>query len=118
MRKFELADHVIGFIVNSNIDVKLVNKVKEEVNDLLKKNEKISLYFEDNSHTHLDLSAAFDDFSYEIENRKRFNKIALVSDKPIMALYSRAKSLFMTAEVKSFKHKDRLDALNWVSNAG
>ncbi|MAZ27035.1 MAG: hypothetical protein CL868_08155 [Cytophagaceae bacterium] len=116
MRKFEFADHVVGFIVDSNIDVELVENVKDQVDALLDKHKKISLYFEDNSPNPLDISAAFSDLSYEIDQRKRFNRIALVSDKSIMYFYSKVKSMFMTAEVRSFKHKDRLDALNWVSN--
>tara|TARA_Y100000815_G_scaffold205634_1_gene189461 strand:+ start:200 stop:556 length:357 start_codon:yes stop_codon:yes gene_type:complete len=116
MRKFEFADHVVGFIVDSHIDVELVENVKDQVDSLLDKHQKISLYFEDNSQDTLDISAAFNDLSYEIAQRKRFNRIALVSDKSIMSFYSKVKSIFMTAEVRSFKNKDRLDALNWVSN--
>ncbi|MEH6406800.1 MAG: STAS/SEC14 domain-containing protein [Leeuwenhoekiella sp.] len=114
-KKFEFAEQVLGFIVSEKLDVALVKEMHKVIDEALEKFDSISLYVEDNTDENVDMKALFEDFSYRMNNNSEHSRIAIVSDKQSVAIYTNVKAVFMKAKMRHFPLKSRMEALNWVS---
>ena len=115
LKKFEFAEQVLGFIISEKIDADTVEVIHEVIREALQKYDSISLYVEDTTTGAVDFKAITKDFAFRIQNNSRYSRIAIVSDKGILSMYTRFKALFMRAEMRHFTLKNRMEALNWVS---
>tara|TARA_R110002020_G_scaffold334074_3_gene549439 strand:- start:449 stop:808 length:360 start_codon:yes stop_codon:yes gene_type:complete len=115
LKKFEFADKVFGFIASEKVDKEIVASIHKTIDEALTKHDHISLYFEDTTEAYITPRALFNDFLYRINSANSYTRIAMVSDKKSVELYTKFKALFIKSEMKHFPLKARMEALNWVS---
>ena len=115
LKKFEFAEQVLGFIISERINQENLQTIHDNINEALQKYDSISLYVEDTTTAGVDFKIISKDFTFRLQNNSQYSRIAIVSDKAVLAIYTRFKALFMKAEMMHFPLKNRMEALNWVS---
>jgi len=112
---FEFSDYVVGILVNSDINDKVMDEIHAEILSKLEENETINLFVEIEKGHHVSLKTMLKDLIFKLDHAKQFNKIAMVTDLNWLATVMSMKDLIMTAEVRSFETEERLEAMNWIS---
>ena len=114
---FNLADHVVGFIVTEPLNRRTAKKVHDQIDKALECYEQIDLYVENTAAGHIDFGAIFVDLKFKMARADRFSKIAIVTNDGLFTFYCRLKALMMSAELRVFNLERRTEALLWLSSS-
>lgn len=112
---FEFAEHVVGILITTDVDKKLLDEIHRVITEKCKVHKRINLFVELNHGSKIPLHLLFKDLIYKLNNASCFSKIAVVSDPGIFKNMMNLKDLLMHAEVEAFGPEDRLKAMNWIS---
>lgn len=113
---FDLADNIIGFILEGPYDELAVEKLEAKLIEKLNNFEKINLYVEDTSHADVSLRAILKSVPFRLKTAKRYGRVAVVTDRTWLQVVSNVERLFVDAEIRIFEGERRLEALQWVSH--
>ena len=112
---FKFADHVVGILIESNLNDELVNKVHAIILEGLKENKKINLFIEIRTGSTISLAAFLKDQVFILKHAGQFQKIALVTDLVWFQNIMAVKDLMMEAEIRSFSNRNRMEAITWIA---
>ncbi|TVZ27056.1 SpoIIAA-like protein [Gillisia sp. Hel_I_86] len=112
---FEFSKNVVGFLIDSDVNSKLIEEIHAAINDRLQENETINLFIEIKPGNNISFSALIKDLKFKTQHASRFKKIAVVTDIHWFQNAMEIKDLIMNAEVKGFEHIYRLKAMNWIA---
>ncbi len=112
---FEFADNVVGILIKSKLDLKLIDEVHEEILKRAEQYKKINLYVEIEPGISVSISALIKNVAFKISKPRIYNKIALVSDIQWLQNVMEIKDLLMDAEIRNFRVESRLDAIQWIT---
>lgn len=112
---FKFSKNVVGFLIDSDLDTKLIDEIHSAITDKLKGNETINLFIEIQAGNNISFSALLKDLKFKKEHASQFKKIAVVTDLNWFQNIMEIKDLLMDAEVKSFDHKLRMEAISWIA---
>jgi len=112
---FELADNIVGIMIKSDVDLKVVDEVHAEILKRILEHKRINLYVEIESGVTISLPAVLKDLTFKFKNSDKFNKIAVVTDMNWLQNIMEIKDLMMDAEIESFNIENRLEAINWIT---
>ncbi len=113
---FELADHVVGFLVSDDIDKEHIKEIHREIDSRCKEHEKINLFIEIAPGTDFSISAFLKDIKFKTKHVGKFRKMAIVTDLDWFKIYSSLKDVFMESDIRNFSNDERLEAINWISH--
>lgn len=112
---FELAGHVVGIMVDKDIDQEYLDKVHKIIEEKLQENDKINLFSEIMPNNEVPLKFLFENIKFKFEHADQINKLAMVTDLKWVRGIMDIDNFFVSTEVKSFELKDRLEAIQWIS---
>ncbi len=112
---FEFASHVVGIMITSEVDQKLLKKIHEVIKEKFIDHQRINLFVEISPGTEIPLKIVFKDLIFKLGNASRFNKIAVVSDPGFFQKAMKLEDLLMHAEVETYCHQDRIKAITWIT---
>ena len=112
---FELAEHVVGIMVDEDVDQEYLEKVHEIIEEKLAVNDKINLFCEIMPNNDVPLKFLFENIKFKFEHSDQINKLAMVTDLNWVRGIMDIDNYFVSTEVKSFELKDRLEAIQWIS---
>lgn len=112
---FELSDEVVGVIFKSQITDGELKKLRGILNDKIKKFGKVNVYIEDQFGDAISLKALIKDLIFEFTNTTKIMKIGLVTDAKWFRKTAEVKSFLTGTTVETFRMKNRLEAINWIS---
>ena len=112
---FEFSGNVIGIVLEKRLDQARLLKIKEKVRERLSQFPGVRLYLEDKNNCGVDLSALLKDLMDETLRPQPLEKLAVVTDKKIPTAGAALKDLIVDCQVQTFSRKERLEALNWVT---
>ncbi len=112
---FSFSDDTVGFLIDGDFNVRTVHKLEVLIKEKLEHYDKINIYLEDSNIEDFHLGAVIKEVKFKIENDRKFNKIALVSDRKWIKLCVAIENLFLNASIKSFSTEDRLKAMSWIA---
>ncbi len=112
---FELAEHVVGIMVDENVNQKYLDKIHKLIEEKLKENEKINLFCEIMPHNDVPVKLLFENIKFKFQHSNQINKMAMVTDLKWIRGIMDVDNFFVTTEVKSFELKNRLEAIQWIS---
>jgi hypothetical protein len=112
---FEFADHIVGVLIESNLNEELVHKMHAIILERLKENKKINLFIEIRTGSTISLAAFLKDQIFTLKHAGQFQKIAFVSDLIWIQNMMAVKDLVMDAEIRSFSNKNRMEAITWIA---
>lgn len=112
---FEFADNVVGIMIKSKLDLKVIDEVHEEILKRVEQYNKINLYVEIEPGISVSIPALIKNIAFKISKPRIYNKIALVSDIQWLQNVMEIKDLLMDAEIRNFSVESRLDAIQWIT---
>ncbi len=112
---FKFADHVVGVLIESDLNDELLLKVQAIVLERLKENKKINLFIEIRTGSTVSLAAFIKDIVFTLKHADQFQKIALVTDLIWFQKVMSVKDFVMNAEIRSFSNKNRMQAITWIA---
>jgi hypothetical protein len=115
LASFSFSDNTIGFLIDGVLDDKTHDNLKRQVFKRFKGHNKVNLYMEDASIVHFKIRSVLSNCAFKIRNSKKINKIAVVTDKNWIHVCCFLDNLFLSTSVRSFKIKDRLEAISWIA---
>jgi len=112
---FKFADHVVGVLIESNLNEELLHKMQAIILEGLKENKKINLFIEIRTGITVSLAAFIKDIVFTLKHADKFQKIALVTDLIWFQKVMSVKDFVMNAEIRSFSNKNRMQAITWIA---
>lgn len=112
---FSFAENTVGFIIDDKFNDEIITKLHKEIEDKLKKYDKINLYLEDANIQSFALSAVVDDILFKFKNSEHFAKVALVTDRKWIQACAAIENFFFEGTVRTFPSEERMDAMNWIA---
>ena len=111
---FAFSKNVLGYLIKKEIDQEKMEEVLSEVKDRIEKVTPVSIYLEDESDEGISFKGFLKALEFHFSHSKDLDKIAIVSDDPFSKISMEVKDKLVPADVKSFKRKERVEAMNWV----
>ncbi|WP_026914628.1 STAS/SEC14 domain-containing protein [Christiangramia portivictoriae] len=112
---FDLAGHVIGIIVNTDLTDQLLDEVILEIKARLEQYEQVNVYLELERGHEISFKALLKGINFKYLNADLFNKIAIVTDSIWFQKAVNVSDIFLNVEVRTYDIKDRLNAIQWIS---
>lgn len=112
---FELAGHVIGLIVDKDLDDEILDKIIAEIEEKLEEYDTINVFVELEKDRHITFKALINGIRFKYSNSEHFEKIAIVTDSQWFQGAVNVSDLLLDVEVRTFDLKDRLEAIQWIS---
>ncbi|MGB8705162.1 MAG: STAS/SEC14 domain-containing protein [Gillisia sp.] len=113
---FDFASNVIGILVKEDVDSDSIEEIHELIGDRIQLHDQINLFVDIDAGQKITIPAMLKDMLFKFENAGHFKKIAMVCDEFWIQGAMEFKNLVMNAEVKTFSHDERLEAMNWIMN--
>lgn len=112
---FSFADNTVGYLIEGTMDKKAILELRSQILEKFETHDKINLYLEDSNIEHFSLSAATIGALFPLEYAKRFNKIALVTDRKWIHALAAVDNVLIGADLKYFPVKERMSAISWIA---
>ncbi len=112
---FSFADNTIGYVIEGTMNKTAILNLRSQILEKFEAHEKINLYLEDGNIEHFSLSAATIGALFPLEYSKRFNKIALVTDRKWIHALAAIDNVLIGAKLKYYPIKDRVSAITWIA---
>ena len=112
---FQFSENVIGILLEEKLDQPKLLQIKEIIRERLDQFPGVRLYLEDKNNCGVDLSALLKDLMDETLKPQPLQKLAVVTDRKMTTAGAALKDIIVDCQVQSFPRKDRLKALNWVT---
>lgn len=106
---FSFSDHIIGFIIDGPYDAAVVEKIQTEISKKLEIYEKVNFYIEDTITAKLSSKAILKSLPFKFKTRKRFEKVAIVTDRKWLRFFGSLEKLFFNVELRIFNSEDRIE---------
>lgn len=116
LSSFTLADNIIGYIIDGPYTEDSVDKIQNEVLEKLEVFETVNFYIEDTSNAEISLKAVLKSIPFKVKTGNRFDRVAVVTDRKWVQLFSSLEKLFFNAEIRLFSSGQRLEAIQWISH--
>lgn len=115
-KTFELSDDIVGVIFKSQIKETDLEKLQDLLIEKINRYGEVSVFIEDQFGDAISLKALIKDLIFEFTNRAKIKKIGLVTDAKWFRKTAEVKSFFTGANVETYRLKNRLEAIQWVSH--
>jgi len=115
LKTFDLAGHVIGIMIEKDLDSKVLDDVKNEIKERLATYHKVNLYVELKEGYEVSLKALFKGIKFKYSHEEYFGKIAIVTNEIWFQNAVNVSDVFLDAPVRTYMLKDRLEAIQWIS---
>lgn len=111
---FSFAQDTIGFIIEGDLDTKAMHELGARIHDTLIENKSMSLYLEEMDVHNISSNAVLIGTLFPFRYGKKFDKMALVSDRKWIHFIGFIQNSLFRMNVKSFSTEYRLDAMSWI----
>ncbi|MGB8705161.1 MAG: STAS/SEC14 domain-containing protein [Gillisia sp.] len=112
---FELADHVVGFIIDENADKETYDTVHQKIRAKIEDYGKVNLYCEVKKGFHLPFKSFLSELAFKLENSQNIDKMACVTEVSLFRSIMEMNNLLSHTHFKTYKSEERLEAINWIS---
>ncbi len=80
---FEFAGHVVGIMITTDVDKKLLKEIHQVIENKCTEHKDINLFIELNRGMEIPMHLMIQDLIFKLDNASCFSKIAVVSDHGI-----------------------------------
>lgn len=112
---FELADHVVGIMVDKDVTKEYLDSIHSIIEEKLNDNESINLFCEIMPDNKVPLKLLLENIKFKFDHSQQIGKLAMVTDLGWIRTFMDIDNFFVSTEVRSFELKDRLEAIQWIS---
>ncbi|MEL6811290.1 MAG: STAS/SEC14 domain-containing protein [Bacteroidota bacterium] len=112
---FSFADDTIGYIIEGKMNKAVVMELKTLILEKMKEHDKINLYLEDAGIEDFSLDSVFIGTLFPHKHARRFNKVAMVTDRKWIHLLSAVNRKLLSGNFRNFVTERRMDAIAWIT---
>ena len=112
--EFSFAEDTIGFFIEGDVDRQATHELGKGIYETLTENTKMSLYLEDMNIHSFTTTAILIGIIFPFKYGRKFNKLALVSDRKWLHIVGYIQNTLTSVKVRSFSTKDRLEGMSWI----
>ncbi|MGJ8664747.1 MAG: STAS/SEC14 domain-containing protein [Patiriisocius sp.] len=112
---FSFSEETVGYIIDGVMDQAAIQELKSQILEKFETHDKINLYVEDDNITHFSLNAVVIATLFPMEFHKRFDKIALVTNRKWIHALGVLDTVLVGVNIKNFMVSDRLKAISSIS---
>lgn len=112
---FELANHVVGLIIERDIEAGNLQDVHEIILERISEFGKINIFCEISNEKHIAFKCLMEELRFRHENSKNIDKLAIVTDLLWLRAAMNIDDLLSHTQIRAYEIKDRMDAILWVS---
>lgn len=113
---YDLADNTIAYVFDGPMDDAKTDELRRQIENKFQYHKTINIYLEDQGIQYFTLYSVLVGIIFPLKHSKRFNKVAMVTDRNWIHLLSTMNGFFVSAEVRNFKTEDRVEAMDWIAN--
>ncbi len=113
---FELANHVVGLIIDKDIEKGNLEEVHEIILERISEFGKINIFCEITQEKHIAFKCLMDELKFKYENSKNIDKLAIVTDLTWLRAVMNINDLIGHTNIRSFEIKGRMEAIQWISD--
>lgn len=112
---FEFADNVVGIQVKTNMDEQVFEELRQLLRTKIESCGKINLFLEVEKDNQVSVQALLKHLKFNVQHAGSFNKVAVVTEKNWVRNVLVLKDILVPAEVKTYDHQDRVEAVRWIA---
>ena len=112
---FELANHVVGIMVNENVTKEYLEEIHKIVEDKLKEHDYINLFCEIMPDNKVPLKFLLENMKFKFDHSENIVKLAMVTDLAWIRTIMDIDNYFVSTQVRTFEIDNRLEAIQWIS---
>jgi hypothetical protein len=116
LANFSFADNTIGYMIEGAMDKEAILELRALILEKFETHDIINLYLEDQGIDRFTLYSVLMGIVFPLKHTKRFNKVAMVTDRSWIHILSSMNDFFLSAKVYNFRVDERIDAMNWITN--
>lgn len=113
---YDLAENTLAYVFDGPMDDERINELRKQIEHKLQYHKTINLYLEDRGIEYFTLYSVLMGIVFPLKHTKRFNKVAMVTDRSWIHILSSMNDFFLSAKVYNFRVDERIDAMNWITN--
>ncbi|WP_010230342.1 SpoIIAA family protein [Gillisia marina] len=113
---FELANHVVGLIIDRDIEEGNLEDVHEIILDRISEFGKINIFCEITKEKHIAFKCLMEELKFKYENSQSIDKLAIVTDLTWLRAVMNVDDLIGHTKMRSFEIKNRIKAIQWISD--
>ncbi len=113
---FELANNVVGLIINRDIEKGNLEEVHEIILKRISEFGKINIFCEIAKDKHIAFKCLMEELNFRHDNSNNIDKLAIVTDLTWLRGVMNINDFMVHTEIRSFEIKDRLEAIQWISD--
>jgi hypothetical protein len=112
---FELSNHVVGLIINKDIEKGNLEGVHEIIMNKISEFGKINIFCEIAKGHDVAFNCLLEELKFKFENSQDIDKFAIVTDLTWLRAVMNINDLMVNTDIQSFEIKDRMKAIQWIS---
>ena len=112
---FTFAANTIGFMITKEYDKENAKEMRNAILEKIAVFDKINLYIEDDNIESVSLKIVAQEILFKLEISSSLKKIAIVTDRDWIHTLTSIENFISSAKIRNFKSKQRLEAIQWIS---
>lgn len=112
---FELSNHVVGLIIDKDIEKGNLEDIHEIILERISEFGKINIFCEIAKGHDVAFLCLIDELKFKYENSSNINKFAIVTDLTWLRAAMNINHLIVHTDIRPFEIKDRMQAIQWIS---
>lgn len=112
---YNLADNTIAYVFDGPMDETTINALRDQIECKLEIHDRINVYLEDQGVAYFTLYSVIVGIIFPLQHHKRFDKVAMVTDRSWIHLLSAINNQFISGDVRNYTSDERVVAMQWVS---
>ena len=112
---FDLAGHVIGVILDKDMTKEAVQEIIDKIEEKLLIYDTINVFVEIEKDRKISIIGLLNGIKFKYQNSSKLDKFAVVTDSRWFKKAIHISDVFLDVDVRTFDIKDRLEAIQWIS---
>ena len=112
---FALDGHIVGVVLDRDLNDESLAEIISIINKKLESHKSLNVYIELQKDCQVEFKAFMNGVIYKYSNASKFDKLAIVTNLNWFKNAVKISDIFLDVEVRTFENKERLDAINWIS---
>lgn len=113
---FELADHVVGIMIDRDVTKEYLDEIHGLIEKKLKLNDHINLYCEIMPESKVPFKFLIENIKFKFDHADQIKRMAMVTDLGWVRHIVDLDKFLLSTEVRTYELEDRLEAINWVTH--
>ncbi len=112
---FDLADHVVGFMIDSDVTKEDLNQIENSIQERIEKHGPVHLFCEIMADNKIPLKHFLECILFRNKNQKNIVRMAIVTDYAWVRRLIKLNNKFIDINIRTYRLRDRLEAIAWIS---